>query len=88
MKLAVNLAVITYNGGMGSLTSVIGRLGLQPGPLCLKFLGARDAFRIERADARQSEVVKKMRKAEHRRKAALEERRCEKEGVTYESGAF
>ena len=43
VDLAVNLAVLTYNRGMKSLTSV---LGIQLGPLGLCCLDSKDADRI------------------------------------------
>ena len=86
VETAVNLAVLTFNGGMSSLTSVLERLHQQPGPLCTSLLHARDVCRVKRADTKASIGEKKKRKSEQRRKAAAEEQRISAEGVTYEPG--
>lgn len=88
VQLAVGIAVLTFNDGMKSLTSVTERLGIRADPFLQNFIRSHDVFRIKRADAKGSAVSKKKRRAEHRRKAADEERRLEREGPTYEAGGF
>ena len=88
VELAVNLAVLTFNRGMISLTSVFGHLGIQLGPLGLRCLEAKDADRIQRAASKASDVAKRMRQTRERRRAEQEEQMISDEGVTYEAGRF
>ena len=88
VKLAVNLAVLTFNRGMSSLTSVLGRLGIQLGPLGLRCLESKDADRIQRAASKASDVAKRIRQSKERRRAEQEERMVAREGVTYQAGGF
>ena len=88
VRLSVNLAKLTFNGGAKALVPVFERLGISPGPLCLRFMHSTDATRIRVAEARENVVAKKKRASEQKRKAAAEERRIAAEGVTYASGAF
>ena len=88
VRLSVNLAKLTFNAGMKSLVPVFERLGVSPGPLCLRFMDSADATRIRNAEARESVIAKNKRKAGQKQKAADEERKRAAEGVTYGAGAF
>ena len=88
VKLAVNLAVLTFNRGMIALTSVLGHLGIQLGPLGLRCLESKDADRIQWAASKASDVAKRIRQSRERCRAEHEERMIASEGVSYEAGRF
>lgn len=51
VETAVNLAVLTFNSGAKSISSMMSEhLKIKPGPLCLRFLKKRDVFRVKRAE--------------------------------------
>ena len=86
--LTATVAVLTFNRGMKSLTSVLGHFGIQLGPLGLSCLDSKDADRIRRAASKASNVAKRLRKSRERHRAEQEERMIAAEGVTYELVIF
>jgi len=52
MRLAVSVAILTFNGGMSSLTTIMRELGIQLGSLGHCSLASKDFKRIECAEAK------------------------------------
>ena len=88
IQIATGLACIVFNSGNKSLTKVMEKLQLQPGPLCTAHLAGRDDFRTKRSLAKEAEVAKQRKKSKRIEEVRVEEAHIEEEGPTYGRGAF
>ena len=86
--MAVYLATLTFNEGMHSLTPLFERLGGEGiGPYCQKYLVAKDATHLKKAEAKASEEAKKRRKLRCvAKKASKEQLKAAEGGTFYGSG--
>ena len=57
----MNLAVITFNSGMGAVRPLFGRLGMEYGPTTETFLDSKDDGRIKKAEYVGYKLVRKQR---------------------------
>jgi len=85
VKLSVNIALLTYNGGTRQLTAILRELGIQLGPLGLCSLASKDS---ERAESKALPGAKQKIKLHHKEQLVQEAALAEKEGPLYNSGAF
>ena len=88
VEMCVDLAVITFNSGMGALRGVLKRLNYHCGPTTSRFLDKVDDNRIWMASYKGKELVKKRRRQMRLDRVTIEEEQAQTEGVTYSAGAF
>ena len=88
MALATYLAILKFNDGDISFLKLFHDLDITPGMFTTKASEDRDNSRIKLSAKKSSEKVKKRRKlSRHLRKNYVDSAK-EKEGVSYEPGAF
>ena len=88
VALATYLAVLTFNDGDISLLKLFSDLDITPGIFTGKGAGDSDNSRIKLSAKKSTEEEKKRRKVlRHQRKHFVDSLE-DKEGVTYEAGAF
>ena len=63
IQIAVSHAVLVFNSGRQTTASVMERLGIVAGFLCISHLASQDTYRILRAQTRESDVAKRSRKS-------------------------
>lgn len=88
VEVATCLAVAAFNSGGQALVQIMDAFKVPAGPLCTAYLASRDAYRIKRAQARETQVAKKRRQSKRWVEKSAEQSRREGEGLTYEAGGF
>ena len=89
VKSATNLAILSWNCGAAvSCNRMMKSLKLQGGYHTNLATARKDKRRLECADKSCEEAEKKKKKDVKKKKSIAEENKLEKEGVSYESGAF
>ena len=88
VKLASDLATISFNDGAVAFTEVLKEMGCHAGQNTVAGLQQEDKSRIIWSEAAVTPAGKKVRKKRRRRKKGWEEAKKGQEGVTYEAGAF
>ena len=88
IEVAVSHAVLVFNSDRQAIASVMERLGIMAGPLCISHLVSQDAYHTKRAQTTESEVAKRRRKSKQVVEKHVEAVRVEAEGTTYEAGSF
>ena len=88
VETAVCLAVINFNEGAEPLADIVQEMGLERGYYTVKGLRKRDCRRLYHANLKHSEKGKKRRKRLRNIKKGFEDKKKQREGNTYESGAF
>lgn len=81
-------AVAHFNIGQKAAANIFHELGLLPGQFFEESIRKADKHRIKKAEHRNTPEVKKRRKILRGLKKKQEDKNKEKEGTTYESGAF
>ena len=88
VETAVCLAVINFNEGAEPLADISQIMGLERGRYAMKGLRNRDYKCLYHARLKHSVVGKKCRKRLRNIKKGFEDKRKQREGTTYEAGAF
>ena len=81
-------AVAHFNIGNKAAENIISELGLTPGHFFTESLRKGDTLRVKKAGHRNTPEVKKRRKILRGQKKKKADKNKEKEGNTYEAGAF
>ena len=85
VEIAVDLAVITFNGGHKALQGLLQRLKYGITPTIMQFLQSKDHVQVFEANYKGKELVKKR---ERQDSVALHEEQVAAEGNTYSPGEF
>ena len=88
LEFGVYDAVAHFNMGSGTAAKIMQELGLEPGYYFQEGTRKADEQRVTKADHRTKAAVKKQRKVLRGQKKKKEDKTKEKEGNTYEAGAF
>ena len=88
VELSASLAIARFNHGSHTLSSVLEEMGCEKGAFTQSALAKEDLLRIRRANKQSLDIEKQRRKKRRRRRKGWEEAKIDKEGVTYEAGAF
>ena len=81
-------AVAHFNLGNKAAVNIFEELDLVPGHFFEESIGKADRLRVKKAEHRNTPEVKKRRKILRGQKKKKEDKNKEKEGTTYEAGAF
>lgn len=84
----VNQAVIVFNSGKKSWTSLMDKVRIPVGPLCSSYLASQDAIRIKRSKVKAYVAAKKRRQSKQFLETHAEGECIEEEGISYEAGGF
>ena len=85
---AVSLAVGHFNDGTFSIINILTKLGIEAGPHTRKWAKSEDHKRLQQSQKKCELVQKKIRQSLRQSRKESEEKNTEKEGITYEAGAF
>lgn len=88
VEIASNMAVLTFNSGLGALKDVLKQLHMPCGLMTETYLKTTDDYRIWQAEYKGRELVKKRRRQMRLDRVVTEQEQLEAEGVQYEAGAF
>jgi len=88
LELGIYDAVAHYNVGSNAAADILSELGLVPGHFFEEGVKNADTKRVKKADHRHNPEIKKRRKVLRGQKKKKEDKTQEKEGNTYEAGAF
>lgn len=88
LQFGVYDAVAHFNMGSGTSAKIMEELGLEPGYFFQEGNRKADKLRVAKADHRKKAEVKKRRKVLRGQKKKKEDKTKEKEGNTYEAGAY
>jgi hypothetical protein len=89
VRVAVCLAVLTFNKGQRSLLPLIAELGgTKPSPYCTRILAHNDSCRLYKSITSASDVEKRRRQAQKLARVVQEGELISEEGVTYQAGGF
>ena len=87
LQLGMYDAVPNFNIGCKASIKTLDKLGISPGQYCQVECHQRDNLRVNKANYKEQDGIKKRRKLLRGRKKKKSDKAQEKEGVTYAAGS-